>query len=281
MNDPNIEETSVSSFDGVALHVYHSHRTAEAEVLLIVLPIGVNAALVKPALSQLSRNYNVITWEGRLVLDPQATMPNQQALSIDANVRDAFAILDRFGVAAALMIGYCSGAATALHIAAADPKRIKKIALVNGAYFLRGADCTLTQYEKDIFDLAPRIAAGHAEAQAVFALLQAMGARKAADPDQLTSIYTSFTDVECLYRFGVGLCHLIDCDVRSVARRIDAPTLLTAGKRDEQTHYSSSVLMETQIRAGALLIDEDGDHYEFCRAKPNLLNPIVDWFSAQ
>jgi 3-oxoadipate enol-lactonase len=272
-------ETQLSSFDGVGLRVHHSHPATKSRVLIIVLPLGIRASMVEPAVRRLAHDYTVITWESRLVLEPGVALPSRESLSIEANVRDALAILDHFGVPDAFMIGYCSGAATALHIAAAEPKRIKKMALVNGAYFMRGVNCTQTQYERDIFDLAPQIASGRPAAKAVFDLLQAASLRKRSAPAAVDEIYVRFTDVESLHRFGIGLCHLIDCDARKVARQVDAPTLLIAGKRDEQTHYSSSVLIGEQLDAGTMLIAEDGDHYEFCRAWPGILDPIDEWFS--
>jgi pimeloyl-ACP methyl ester carboxylesterase len=279
MNEPAITETRLSSFDGVGLRVYHSQQRAESGVLLIVLPLGIRASLVAPAVRQLAYGFTVITWEGRLVLEPEVALPSRTSLSIEANTRDALVILDHFGVSGAFMIGYCSGATTALHVAAAAPGRIRKLALVNGAYFIADGQCTLTQYEKDIFDIAPQIASGLAQAKVVFNLLQSASLRKRSAPAPGGEIYGRFDDAECLHRFGIGLCHLIGCDARHVARQIDAPTLLIAGKRDEQTHYSSSILIGTDLHEGTMLIDEDGDHYEFCRARPDILNPITTWFA--
>jgi len=272
-------EKRLSSVDGVGLRVFHSQQRPDAAILLIVLPLGIHARLVEPAVRQFAHDFTVITWEGRLVLEPELSLPSRTSLSIEANVGDALAILDHFGVSKAFMIGYCSGATTALHIAAAAPTRIRKLALVNGAYFIVDQACALTQYEKDIFQLAPQIASGLPQAKMVFDLLQAASLRRRGAAAATGEIYGRFDDAESLHRFGVGLCHLIGSDVRQVARQVATPTLLIAGKRDEQTHYSSSILIGAELRERTMLIDADGDHYEFCRAKPDIVVPIMTWFA--
>ena len=274
-----MRELQVASFDGVLLRVCHSALAAGREYLIIVLPLATKASFIRSAFDHFSGSYNVVTWEARLILEPEVEPRDPDSLSAKSNAADAGAVMDYFDVRSAFMIGYCSGAATALHTAASDAGRVKRLALVNGAYFMSQGECALTQYERDVFGLAPQIAAGYDRASDIFNKFFA-GKRGPgqAGHEFADEINRPFENPDSFYRFGVVVNRLIGTDLRGVARGLKLPTLVTSGKLDERTHYASSVLVSSELSRGELSLDEAGDHYEFCRAKPELMTRIDRFF---
>jgi len=274
-----MRELQVASFDGVPIRVSHSELAAGREYVVVVLPLATKASFIEPAVKHLSGRYNVVTWEARLILEPGVAPRDEGALSVAAHARDAGAVMDYFGVPAAFLIGYCSGAATALHAAALAGRRVTKLALVNGAFFMSRGECDLTQYERDVFGLAPQIAAGYDRASDIFGKFFAGDrAFKRAAHEFAGELNRPYDNADSFYRFGVVINQLIQADLRSVARSLRVPTLVASGKRDERTHYASSVLLSSEIPRGELCLDEVGDHYEFCRAKPGLMEKIDTFF---
>ncbi len=275
-----MKERFITSFDQVMLKVVHSDLDSDRENLVIVLPLATKASLIRLAIDSLRGRYNIITWESRLILDPTILIRQPEALSIESSVRDLDAILAHFELETILLVGYCSGAATALHIASKRERHIHKMALINGAYFIRRPECERTQYEKDILDLAPVMASSSDQAIDLLKQFLGSGPKQVEDGDFAQEFLRPYQDNESLHRFGIGLCNLMDSDLGSIAQKIGIPTLVAAGKCDSQTHYSSSILISSKLAKSESYIDYSGDHYEFCRAKPALIERIVSFFTA-
>jgi pimeloyl-ACP methyl ester carboxylesterase len=276
-----VQEARIASFDGVAIRAYSAGGTGGRECVLIALPLGAKPSLIEPAVSELARSYNVLTWEARLILEPEVELPDRAALSIQANVEDVTAILAAFEISSAFLIGYCSGAAVALHAAAASWGWLKGVALVNGAYFRQDGACDCTQYEKDVMALMPTVASDYRSASYVHAkFFKNHSFSRNGNREFREEFERPYASADSLYRFGVGLHNFMLSDLRGVAREVKAPAFVATGKRDDQTHYSSSLLFRSELGNGEIVVDEAGDHYEFCRAKPALLRPLTNFFEA-
>jgi pimeloyl-ACP methyl ester carboxylesterase len=273
-----MDELWLESHDGVALRVYRSAPAADKPALLIVLPATTTAALIGAAVERLARNFSVITWETRLVLDPAPTADEAGAMSLHANVGDLESVFRYFELSRAYLIGYCTGAPVALHAAARHPGWFPKLALVNGSYFMQPGECELTQHERDILKIMPHIAAGETNAASVsktFVYLRDSG-KLLGDAFALET-YRPFYEGRSLHRLGLLVEDLIRNGVRPVAREIAVPALVTAGRNDAQTHCASSVLLRSELRDAELYLD-GGDHYAFCRGEARLMERIAGFF---
>lgn len=275
-----MKEVQIASFDKVIIKTYYSNTIADKEYIIIVLPLATKASFVESAVSYLGCKYNVITWEARLILEPNVELTNREVISIESHIKDFDIILDYFNISSAFMIGYCSGAATALHIAASKYNtRIKKMALINGAYFMNKDHCDITQYEQDMLNLIPIIASDYNQALYIFTkFFKGNRIFKDSQHEFVEEIYRPYDNADSLYRFGIGLNNFIISDLRTLAREIEIPTLVVSGKLDNQTHYASSLLINSEIARGEMYLNEVGDHYEFCRAKPELMERIFNFF---
>lgn len=266
----------VRSHDGVALRAWRGERGRGAPSVLVVPPLATRPSFVEPALEALDGAFDVLTWEARLVLDPQAPLDDPQALSLEAHARDAETLLDHAGARRAALVGYCSGAALALHLAARLPGRFTRLALVSGAYFLRPEQCELTQYERDMLALVPQIAQSRTRAAGLYAAFFAEGrAFRRRKHEFADEAYRAYADAESLYRFGLTLDALIAGDSAARAREIDLPALLAWGGCDDQTHPDSSRLMCATLPAAESHFDPALDHYALCRAHAGLLARVT------
>lgn len=273
-----MKEIILETADGFPLRVRQTD-VANRPLLLVVTPLATKPTFIARALGALSSRFDVITWEPRLMVEPQVAMPSPAALSIEAHLNDVEVILDHFEAERVHLVGYCSGAALALHVAAHN-RRVDRLALINGAYFLQPKACELTQYERDMLALAPQIASDEEAAGQLFTqFLREGSALKRRAHEFGDEIYRPYSDVTSFYRFGVGLAHLIRSDARRVARVIRKPTLVYSSKQDDRTHVASSLLMASLISGSEGHYEETGDHYEFCRARTQLIDRLVRFFA--
>ncbi len=158
------------------------------------------------AIAALARSFNVLTWEARLLLEPASSACHPSALSIDAHLGDVNALLDYFALSSAMLVGYCSGAALAIH-AAARCARIERLALVNGAYFASPGECEQTQYERDVLDIASQVSASRGAAAEVHRKYFSARPRRPAAHEFGEEALRPYASPESLYRFGVALDH--------------------------------------------------------------------------
>ncbi len=270
-----MREVELRGAGGVAVRAFHLGPRDGAPVL-VALPLATRPSFVAPALRALARRFRVYTWEARLMLDTRATFDAPGELSLEAHARDAAALLERFGLEQAALVGYCSGAALALHLCARLPGRFARLALVSGAYFLRPEQCELTQYERDVLALAPQMAQSRARAARIHSDFFAEGrAFRRRAHEFADEILRPYADAESLYRFGSGLLALIEGDSQAVARRVSVPALVAWGGRDDQTHPGSSALVAAALHGCEAHFDPELDHYALCRAHEGLVSRVA------
>jgi pimeloyl-ACP methyl ester carboxylesterase len=273
-------EVEIEGFGGVRIRAYRSPSAESGDHLVIALPLATRPSFCERAVASLAGRFNVITWEARLMLAPQVGLPDREALSIASHIEDVNVILDHLGVAQAHLLGYCSGAAMALHVAGSSNGRFRRLVLVNGAYFTKPEECEHTQYERDILALAPQIAADRVQASYLFSrFFEGNRSFRRREHEFAEEIYRPYDNLDSFYRFGVGLDNFIASDSRRVAGEIAIPTLVTSGGLDDQTHASSSAMIASQIAGSETYFDETGDHYELCRAKPALINRVMSFLT--
>ncbi|WNG43368.1 alpha/beta hydrolase [Archangium minus] len=273
-----MNELDIESFDGVRIRAYHTPAAPGRDNLVIALPLATKPSFIQRVVASLSRHFNIITWEARLLLTPQAPLADKQALSTEAHVRDLNILLDHLGIQRTSLLGYCSGAAMALRIAAMDEGRLDKLVLINGAYFLKPEGCEVTQYERDILALAPQLAASRAQSSYIFSrFFEGNPSFRKRELEFADEIYRPYDHAESFFRFGVSLDQFIRSDSRRVAREIKLPTLVASGGLDDQTHPASSTLIASDISAKAIYFDKVGDHYAFCRAKKETIERVMEF----
>lgn len=252
-----------------------SSRQGSGPNLVVVLPIGTTPRLVHLALASLSRVAAVHTWIPRLVLESDQALLDSTPLSLQALSQDLQTVMDGYGLERAAILGYCSGAAVALHSLPLLGPRIDSLMLVHGAFFPKPADCDLTQYERDVMTLMPMMAAGRNETSQLFRCFGGNSARPVAAEDFAAEFRLAYANPESLYRLSLALDALIQAGSAAAASRVAVPTFIASGGRDAQTHPASAAWMRSLIEQAETYQDPEGDHYELCRGNPVLLDRLA------
>jgi len=205
--------------------------------LALALPLATRPSYCARAIACLAERFSVITWEARLVLEPEVR---------DRRAGGALGALDRCAgqttrspssITWASSAHPCSGIARArrrpLHLAASHRRRFTRLVLASGAYFLNEDQCEHTQYEHDIAALAPLVAGDRAGAGQLFDQFFAGNAVVGATHEFASEIYRPYDDVESFYRFNVCIDNFMRG--RRAVRRGSGrrPALVASGGRDE------------------------------------------------
>ena len=123
----------MTSDDGVAINYAQSEIKSNAPWLVLIIPFGLKTVLAKEFFDKFAGDYNVMTWESRLILADEEYQVKQAELSSESHLADLFALLQLHNIESAILVGYCSGAGIALAAAAKDRQLFSKLLLVHGA----------------------------------------------------------------------------------------------------------------------------------------------------
>ena len=249
--------------DGVCLRSYAS-RVQQGRAILIVLPCGMPAPLLKRWMCFFSQEHFVMTWESRWLFGRQAAFAGAQD-AVARQVDDLFCVLDRYGIAQAHVMGSCGGATIALAAAALRPERISSLSLWHGAFDL-GSDAAKTEHERNLIALLKMAAADRASASAIRSLLcQRAGANVPADVTHL--MLYPFAHDELMYRYAVMNGALLAKDVRPLLSQVRQPTLVVTSQRDTTTHPEESIRVAERLTGATLHVEPEGDHLSHFRAE--------------
>ena len=128
MKPVRVEERRVPSFDGteVAYHV-----TGEGPPVLLANGLGGSWKAWKHQLAHLGDRYRFVSWDYR-GLYRSGPPGDRDALGIDAQVRDALAVLDAEDIERTAVLGWSMGVQVALELFRVAPERVSTLVLVNG-----------------------------------------------------------------------------------------------------------------------------------------------------
>ncbi|WP_323773907.1 alpha/beta fold hydrolase [Alcanivorax sp.] len=260
--------------NGQMLNVYTAGATSKEAVILINAN-GMPAEFMAPLAKKMSKNRFVVTWESRL-LPSSGSDICEVVGDIGAHLADMEAVMDRLKIDTADVVGWCSGAGVALASGLTEiGRRVKKIALLNGAYL--HTDVTPTGFEKNINTIMPKVANDYLYAEMVFnsifksrsdaknfeeknAAKSTSSLLSSTDPDlvHLTSI--PFQSPDNLYRYG----QLVDGYLKSFPEKVSNfkhEVLFATGSRDITTSPESSKKMAEKIEGSQFIQIDGGDHF--------------------
>jgi pimeloyl-ACP methyl ester carboxylesterase len=223
----------------------------------------------------------VVTWPSRYLVDA-ATIPEEpSALCFERQVQDACSVLGTIEASEIVVVGYCSGAALALEAAKrVSERRVRKLILVNGSFNLDAIHASRTQYEKDLDQLMPLAAKDRAAARLVRQQLQLAFARSRREHEFSDETRRPFQCDELLYRYSNTYCSFREMDSLEGTDRLGLEALVISGMRDLTASPQSSAVIAKSLPRAALHVEEDGDHYEFCRAGTSTLRVISEYMRA-
>ena len=266
--------TQVSAPDGIELCVSTLGDESKPP-LVLANAYGMPSDFMFPLAKRLADQYRVITWDSRWVPAVTHDFDLEKCHSY-THASDLVAILDHFGIATAPVAGWSSGAQVSLRAMAEFPDRIQCGVLLNGGVSLpANGDIQITDFEKNIRTLFPKIAANYRFAQKYCDLIY--GAHATADDGEdrkmISTILTStdpfllymtsvpFRTPESLFRYANMMNGLFNERDDAWTASVPHPVLVHVGGKDQVTHADVGRFLVAGLQNGELSYDENGDHF--------------------
>jgi len=201
-----------------------------------------------------------------------------ETITADLHADDLVAVIDRFDLAPADVVGYCSGAGIALVAAAREPRRIGRLALVCGEFMLSPSACRQSGFQREVAVVLPAAASSRDDA----AMLQekiADGA-KPATHEFHDFVALPFSTGEHLYRFGRNYLAYRAVDMLATAAAVPHEALVIATRQDEQVPLDNAAIVAGCLPGAGEPVVLDGDHYELCRGNPDITAELDRFLTA-
>ncbi len=263
------------SSDGYRLRIGHTEIDATRPWLLFIMPFGLRLEMAKPFFDYFESDFNVVTWEARLILDESHSGEISDNLSVECHVNDLFEAIAVFNIEQALVVGYCSGAGVALVALKRKPNLAKCLVLAHGEYtLLKHPGCT-TQFAFDIDSILSMAASNDKFAQKVFEKVNSD--RLDVEEDVPPGIDMPYSKLDFFKRFAINYTYYKSLDYKEFACEVAQPTLMITGLRDKQTNVKSTELIAGEIPHARVIVDPDGDHYGLLRPSSKTMEIAEDF----
>lgn len=259
----------IKSFDGTLLATRSSGQ-GDATPLLVCNAVGANDAPWRRVLVDLERERPIATWDHRGLLG--SGPPATDRLDPGAQAEDALAVVEHNGFDDFVIASWSNGSRIALEVATRYPERTKAVVMICGGF---GHPFGRLLRHLEIASLLPSLAG---VAKHFGPTLQAP-LRALTDRPELTGLVRQSGFVGPTAD-GVLLVELLrgiaSCDLKTffstfeeiagdaapeLAARLEAPTLLIAGEKDQFTPLSLMEEMHEAIPGSRLEVYERATHY--------------------
>lgn len=279
-------ERTTPSHDGCTLRYGYCNQASGKPWIALVIPFGLKVEVARAFFDFFAAQYNVVTWESRLILASPARNISLGELTVENHVADLLAVLDAQSIDRATIVGYCSGAGIALAALKHSPHRFDDLVLVNGEYTLLREPACVTQFGSDIDRILTIASQDLRTAQVILDRMRSILERMSVDkqsPDGRAppaGIHLPFSQAHYFHRYALNYIAYRATDFTTLARGVRRRTLLIASHGDLQTNVASSRKIHRCIPGSQIWIEPDGDHYELLRDGSSTLNQVSGFLSA-
>ncbi|MBX7434382.1 3-oxoadipate enol-lactonase [Mycobacterium sp. Y57] len=237
----------------------HAVISGSGPVVVLSNSLGSTHRMWDAQAAELERHFTVVRYDTRG--HGESPVP-QGPYRIDDLADDLVALLDRLDVARAHVVGLSLGGMTAMRLAARNPERVDRLALLCTAAHLPPADAWI--------DRAAKVRAGGSAAVAAAVVQRWFTERYRGDRAYWQEMVAA-TPAEGY----AGCCEAIaEMDLREQLSRIQAPTLAIAGADDPAT---PPAMLEAIVAAAAdarLLVVDDAAHLANAQ-QPEIITPAL------
>lgn len=281
-----MREQTAPSHDGCTLRYGYCDQAPGKPWIALILPFGLNVEVARAFFDFFAAEYNVLTWEARLILAPPERNIGWGELTVENHIADLFAVLDACSVERAMLVGYCSGAGIALAALAASPHRFDDLVLVNGEYTLLKEPSCVTQFGSDIDTILALASRDLKTAQLILdrmqSILEEMSSDKRSPNGRAppAGIHLPFSQAHYFHRYALNYLSYRATDFVTLASAVRRRTLLISGECDLQTNVTSSRKIQRCIAGSKLRVEPNGDHYELLRHGSSTLVQVRSFLSA-
>jgi pimeloyl-ACP methyl ester carboxylesterase len=190
-----------------------------------------------------------------------------QAWDVERYARFIVAYLESAGLEQVHLIGHSFGGRVSIVLGADFPERVQKLVLTDSA----GVKPTPTG----------RLRLYYASRRVIFALLKLPLLSRFEPPvrERLRQRYGS-ADYKAAGPLTETFKRVVNQDLLSHARRIQAPTLLIWGDQDQDTPLKDAKLLETVIKDAGLVVFEGAGHYAYLERPADFARIVAYFFLA-
>ena len=270
-------QSSIPGSNGAILSCSHTTVNRNKPSILIALPFGVPMSIAHSAFEKFEHSFNVVTWESRFILNLDQAFSGNEKLAPAEHVGDMLCILRALEIRSCYLIGYCSGAGISLLAAREHPELFSRLILVNGEYQLFRKGHVATDYQRSIDSFLPVVATGRQQAGLIFAKMAEIAkVSKEGTPQTALDqqINLPFSKQEYLFRYAKNYMAYRDYNALDVAQGVRQDTFVLTGRKDVHSNMENSEAVRAAIPGAKRFVDDNGDHYEFCRAGSSTLAEI-------
>lgn len=272
------EEVTAGS-DGVSLNYAVSEYQEGKPWLALIIPFGLRVTIARPFFEFFQPQYNIVSWETRLILSPDDQPAPPGAFELQRHVKDFEAVLGACKVRRCVVVGYCSGAGVALGAANRYPQRISHLVLAHGEYVLLDEPGCSTQFAREIDGLLTMAHTDENHLRKIFEKVQED--RLDAGDHRPQGIDLPFSRLAYLRRHAQNYQAYKKADFQKLARFVTHRTLLMTGKKDAQANVASTVKIKNAMPNSMLHVDDGADHYGLLREDSSTLVTLWNHLSEQ
>jgi pimeloyl-ACP methyl ester carboxylesterase len=264
-----MKEAAAVGPDGVSLnYAVSEHREGKPWIALII-PFGLRVTIAKPFFDFFQPQYNIISWEARLILSPDDRPAAPDAFELHRHVTDFEVVLTSCNIRKCLVVGYCSGAGIALGAANRYPHRISHLVLAHGEYVLLNEPGCSTQFAREVDGL---LTMAHADENHLRQIFEKVKEERVDTGDHRPrGIDLPFSQLTFLRRYAQNYQAYKKVDFQKLAHAVTHRTLLMTGKKDVQTNVASTVKIKDAMSNAVLHVDDAADHYGILREDSSTL----------
>jgi pimeloyl-ACP methyl ester carboxylesterase len=264
-----VKEGVAVGSDGVSLHYAISEYREGKPWMALIIPFGLRVAIARPFFEFFQPQYNIVSWESRLILSADERPAPADAFELRCHVSDFEVVLTTCNIRQCVVVGYCSGAGIALGAANRYPHRISHLVLVHGEYVLLNEPGCSTQFGREMDGLLTMALSDENHLRKIFEKVK----NDRVDPGEHRpkGIDLPFSQLEFLRRHAQNYHAYKKADFQKLARFVAHRTLLMTGKRDAQANVASTLKIKEAMPKAMLHVDETADHYGILREDSSTL----------
>jgi pimeloyl-ACP methyl ester carboxylesterase len=272
------EEVAVGS-DGVSLSYAVSEYQQGKPWLALIIPFGLRVTIARPFFDFFRPQYNIVSWESRLILSADEQPAPHGAFELHRHVKDFEVVLTSCNIRKCVVVGYCSGAGIALGAANRYPQKISHLVLAHGEYVLLNEAGCSTQFAREIDGL---LTMAHTDENHLLKIFEKVrDERLNAGEHRPQGIDLPFSQLAYLRRHAQNYQAYKKADFQKLARSVTHRTLLMTGKRDAQANVASTVKIKDAMPNSLLHVDDGADHYGILREDSSTLVTLWNHLSEQ
>jgi pimeloyl-ACP methyl ester carboxylesterase len=270
---------ALQSHDDVSLKYAYEDEGDEKPWIVLIMPFGMKIELASAFFDFYQPRYNIVTWESRLILDPEARDVSMADLSVANHVQDLMSVLRARRITKAILVGYCSGAGIALAASNKAPDLFSSLLLVHGEYAMLDEEGCTSQFAAEIDSLLSMAAQSEKYARLVFEKIN--GERLSGSNRIPAGMDTPYTSPCYLHRHALNYVAYKSTDFRELAKSVSHRALLLTGQRDIQANVQSTRRMSELIQNARLHVDPESDHYGMVREDSSTMITIWNYLHEQ